>query len=200
MDVLTSHVCAIKMDAECDCLLQLIEYLGAQRYHYARQLLRSIQRHGTKTRRRLKRTSARLKRIINHDEKNSSDMQNNSQTKASGLALEPSTDLATPAILSRNNLHSYRIKIKELRYVLQAAKGDRNQPFIDALGESKDAIGEWHDWEQLITIAAELLDHKPECILLATLRTISREKYEFALSVTNRMHKQYVERNKWSKG
>lgn len=195
MDVLTSHACAIKMDAGCDCLLQLIESLGARRYRFARKLRRSIQRHGAKTRRRLKRTSARLERIIDHDQENPSDMQTDPQAQAAGLARKLSMDLAAPAILNRSNLHSYRIKIKELRYVLQTAKGDRDRQFMDALGESKDAIGEWHDWEQLIAIAAELLDHEPECTVLTTLRTISREKHELALSVTNRMREQYVKRN-----
>ncbi|HVB55036.1 MAG TPA: CHAD domain-containing protein [Candidatus Acidoferrales bacterium] len=196
MDVLTSHACAIKkMNAGCDCLLQLIEYLGAQRYRFARKLRQSIQRHSPKTRRRLKRTSARLERIIDHDQENSSDMQTDPHAQAAGLARKLSMDLAAPAILNRSNLHSYRIKIKELRYVLQTEKGDRDRQFMDALGESKDAIGEWHDWEQMIAIAAELLDHEPECTVLTTLRTISREKYDLALSVTNRMREQYVKRN-----
>jgi CHAD domain-containing protein len=62
------------------------------------------------------------------------------------------------------------LKIKELRYVLEMADGPRNQEFIDRLGEIKDAIGEWHDWEELIAITVEVLDHK------ANLQTVERSE------------------------
>ena len=32
-----------------------------------------------------------------------------------------------------------------------------NQELIETLGQVKDAIGEWHDWQQLLTIARENL-------------------------------------------
>jgi CHAD domain-containing protein len=68
--------------------------------------------------------------------------------------LKLSIELATPATLNRTNLHAYRLKIKERRYVLEMADDPGNQEFIDKLGEVKDAIGEWHDWEELIAIAS----------------------------------------------
>lgn len=60
------------------------------------------------------------------------------------------------------------------------------------LGEVKDAIGEWHDWEELIAIATDLLDHGPGSDLLHRLKTISSTKYEHALSLTNELRKTYL--------
>ena len=56
-------------------------------------------------------------------------------------ALQLSSRLKTPARLAKGTLHSYRLKVKELRYVLQMADAAEHQKFIDKLSEVKDAIG-----------------------------------------------------------
>jgi CHAD domain-containing protein len=108
------------------------------------------------------------------------------------FVLKLSSELASPATLNRKNLHAYRLKIKELLYVLEMANDPGNQEFIDKLGEVKDAIGEWHDWEELIAITVEVLDHKANCKLLREVRAISVQKYENALSLTNKMRRDYL--------
>ena len=62
-----------------------------------------------------------------------------------------------------------------------------NQGLIDKLGEVKGAIGEWHDWEELVTIARDVLDHKANCKVLREVKVITSRKYETALSLTNKM-------------
>jgi len=99
---------------------------------------------------------------------------------------------ATPATLNRKNLHAYRLKIKELRYVLETADDPGNQDFIDKLGEVKDAIGEWHDWAELIAIAGDVLDHKANCKLLREVKAISTCKFQNTLSLTNKMRRDYL--------
>lgn len=74
-----------------------------------------------------------------------------------------------------------------------------NQPFIDALGQVKDAIGEWHDWEELIAIAADRLDHGPACKLLHELKAVSARKYECALSLTNKMRRDFLSSGRFGK-
>ena len=69
--------------------------------------------------------------------------------------IELTVSLKTPPNLNEKNLHPYRLKVKELRDVLRLAHKPTNQKFIDALGQVKDAIGDWHDWEELLEIAAE---------------------------------------------
>lgn len=187
MDVLTSHVLKLRVKGEEDCLTRLAEHLGNQRYKHAEKLRRIIKRYGEKTRGRLKHTRGRFEREI--------DASGNGQSLKSAAAisaLQRSSDLASPLVLNRGNLHPYRIKLKELRYVLQAGEGEGNRKFIASLGETKDAIGEWHDWEELIAIAHDVLDHQPHCAVIDELKRISRDKYESALSTTNKLRAGYL--------
>jgi hypothetical protein len=40
--------------------------------------------------------------------------------------------------------------VKELRSVLQMSEGS-DQALLKALDETKNEIGEWHDWEELLS-------------------------------------------------
>ena len=62
MDVLTAHAVTVHPDQEQDCLVRLLECLGAGRYRHAEQLHTLALKYGAVLRRRLKRTSARLKK------------------------------------------------------------------------------------------------------------------------------------------
>ena len=42
--------------------------------------------------------------------------------------------------------------------------------FAKELGEVKDAIGEWHDWEELAGIATQVIQHK-RCELLVRIHS-----------------------------
>jgi CHAD domain-containing protein len=99
-------------------------------------------RYGAKLRPRLKSTFARLQKLIPNHNKNRSVGRNAAPADAIAFVLKLSIELATPATLNRTNLHAYRLKIKELRYVLEMADDPGNQEFIDKLGEVKDAIAE----------------------------------------------------------
>jgi CHAD domain-containing protein len=189
MDVLTSDLAGVSLEHHRDCQTQLIEYLGVERERRAKQLRHAIERRGATARKRLKRTEKRFDKIAG---KKASSGETG-KTSAAATALDLSADLASPATLNRGNLHPYRLKVKELRYVLQIAEDGANRRFIEALGASKDAIGDWHDWEELIAIAEEVLDKKPGCPVLAELRRISREKYDLAVSATTKMRNEYLE-------
>jgi len=78
--------------------------------------------------------------------------------------------------LDRRNLHEYRLKIKELRDAL-FTRPVPDPRFTDALSQAQDAIGEWHDWEELLSIGKEVLEHGPSCKLLGALKTKSRQKH-----------------------
>jgi hypothetical protein len=90
--------------------------------------------------------------------------------------------------------------VKALRYVLQMGENPDQQRFIEALGRSKDGIGEWHDWVELVVIATEILEHAPQCGLLRRLKSTSEEKYEFALKVTNKMRSDHLRLSKRTRG
>ena len=84
-------------------------------------------------------------------------------------------DLTEPHQLRRSNLHEYRLKVKELRNLLLMAENADKQPFVGHLGQLKDAIGEWHDWEILVAIADDALNHGKNCRLIENLQDSLRE-------------------------
>ena len=137
MDVLTGYASTVKVHQERDCLVQLLEYLGAERYRRAEQLHARMGKYGAKLR-RLKRSLARLQKLIpNHNKKSAGD-RNTAPAEAMAFVLKLSSELAAPATLNRKHLHGYRLKIKELRYVLEMANDPGNRQLIEKLGEIKE--------------------------------------------------------------
>jgi CHAD domain-containing protein len=192
MDVLTSYTSDVDAGEQKNCQVQLLEYLGAKRYRQAKRLKRSMKNRSSAMRRRLKRSAKRLDKIMSADNKKSSVAQSAASAEAMAAAAKLSRELVEPATLNKSNLHPFRLKVKELRYILQMADSPDNRGFINSLGTVKDAIGEWHDWEELIAIASDLDEHGPNCKLVRELKTISDRKYERALSLTNQMRKNYL--------
>ena len=155
MDVLTGFAATLANDDQ-ECLTQLLEHLGAKRLQFAERLRAAVVQKRKKARRRLRRYSG----LVRTDRSRKSASHNLEwAVDATAIALHLSSHLAAWPRLNSSNLHAYRLKVKELRYVLQLAKG-QNTGFVDALGEVKDAIGEWHDWSELAAVANDVLDQR----------------------------------------
>jgi len=129
-----------------------------------------------------------MERIVRDSRKKA---DSTAEPAAAAKTIQLSSELQKPARLTRNNLHAYRLKVKELRNVLQLSNGTRNAKFLKRLGEIKDAIGEWHDWEELIAIAKQQLRHEGPCRLLKHFKATSDSKFKRALSVTNEFRKDH---------
>ena len=190
MDVLTADALTIKEAGEEDCIVQLLEYLGAERSKFARKLRVEIDASGTTLRKGLKKSFKGVEKLLTKAEENPSDTDATPVTMARALQL--STELNSTTSLDRRNLHAYRLKVKELRNVLQLSDHANEQEFVAKLGEVKDAIGEWHDWEQLIEIATPLLDHGASCKVIKHLSSTSKSKYEHAISLVNQLQSNYL--------
>jgi len=117
----------------------------------------------------------------------------NAATELTAKALRLSSELSEPRSLNRGNLHSYRIKIKKLHYLIQFADGDQQKQLAASLRSCQRAIGEWHDFEELVSIAKAQLNHGPGCRLLPALRKISRQKFAAALSLTGQLRRAWTE-------
>jgi len=199
MDVLTAAALSVrtardgqKPDPEQDCAVQLLHYLGAQRYKQARRLHADLRKVGKGLGRRTESISERLvKKMVDRSDAGEKD-QPEASAESMAKAIQVATELSQPPSLNHKNLHPYRIKVKELRDVLRLAKKPGNAEFVETLGEVKDAIGEWHDWEELVSIAGEVLEHGVRCALIAKLKEVSSEKYDRALAVTSKMRKHLV--------
>src|SRR5215467_13952072 len=189
MDVLTSHLAALHSDSDPSCRTQLFEYLGAKRYRRADRLTRLLEADGPALRKELRRVG---KGIAKDTGRNSGNNDRRAHTKQSAQVLELTAGLSEPAHLTRADLHPYRLKVKELRDALRMAGGTADSRFAGGLGQCNDAIGEWHDWEELIAIAEKILGHGPQCPLLQELKEINKQKLEGALAIAERLRTDYA--------
>jgi CHAD domain-containing protein len=118
--------------------VQLLEHLGARRSKQTRKMHTLIGKYGRALRRRLKRTSAHMEKLLRRAQQN----LDGTAPAAMAEALRLSSELSDPPRLDRRNLHPYRLKVKQVRYVLQMAQSSDHAKFVDKLGEVKDVIGE----------------------------------------------------------
>jgi CHAD domain-containing protein len=190
MDVLTANALSARSHGERDCRVQLMEHLGAKRRTYAVNLHRLIEKTGPRLRSDLKQTAKRVEKLLRQADSNTAD--SDAAPVAIAKSIKLATELQRPARLGRSNLHPYRLKVKELRNVLLLSDQGDDQEFVRQLGAVKDAIGEWHDWEELVAIAAKALDHGASCGLIKGLKASCTEKYESALSLAEHLRSHYL--------
>src|SRR6266699_4670261 len=110
MDVLTAHLTTVRVDGERDCLVQLFEYLGTKRYQKAERLHQVLKKYRDTIDKRLKKIARVLEKRMG---------KSSAAKAATSAALQSSTEIATYGSLNRGNLHEYRLKLKELRDILQ---------------------------------------------------------------------------------
>jgi len=186
MDVLTAFATTLSVDEDNECRVQLLEYLGHERFRGARKLHKTISRQKRVAAQSLKRCAATIGRKLNG---------NKGRTRwpadASATAMQLSGELESWPKLNSHNLHAFRLKVKELRYVLQLSGEDGE--FVDALGEVKDKIGEWHDWTELAAIAEEALQHTGRCEVIEEIRATAKRRFEDALELARQLRKRYLE-------
>jgi CHAD domain-containing protein len=187
MDVLTGYAATVRPEGEDECTVRLLEFLGSERRKYAKRLHAEVQRKGSAVRGDLKRTPAIIARLI----RNSGKYQDadNIMPNAAATAVKLAVQLAAPERLGRKDLHPYRLKVKELLHVLQLAQGAGKEKFVDDLRKVKDAIGEWHDWEQLVQLAQDSLNHGNKCRVIGELKRIAKSKYDYAFALTETLRK-----------
>lgn len=85
--------------------------------------------------------------------------------------------------LKRSNIHSFRLKVKKLRYIMQFARRG-NSKAIRALGRVKDAIGLWHDWSELERFAGEILEEGKRSCLVEEIGDVAHHYFALALDAS----------------
>ena len=178
MDVLVGCACSLPTSRKDECLVQLLEYLGERRFKAAAKLHAVISAKREEAFHSLKECSRLIDIHLVHSKENAS------AAVVQALARE----LSDCPRLNKDNLHSFRLKVKELRGVLQLLAGS-DKKFIAALGEAKDEIGTWHDWNVLAAISERVVGRNPACRLQKQVQLISREKLKRAIAVANELRK-----------
>lgn len=192
LDVLTGYVLGLDIKGERDCMVELAETFGMNRAKHVKGLRKLVLNSRSKLRRRLKRSASKLDKLVKEAQECTRHSMPRCVRESTAKPLQLLEKLKTPARLNKANLHPYRLKVKALLYVLQLADRADEQEFVEKLQEVKDAIGEWHDWEELLAIASDILDHGAECKLLPKLKATSEEKYNRALLLTNEMRAKFI--------
>ncbi len=77
-------------------------------------------------------------------------------------------------------LHEVRLELKHVRYAAEAA-GETGMDTVALLKPVQDAIGEWHDWLNLLTTADKVLGSLPGHPLMTILRGKVRGRFHSAL-------------------
>jgi len=188
MDVLMALATTVHPKGEDKCRIQLLEHLGSRRQRYAKRLQIVVKKLRPKTRKALKQTPGLIIRLLRQ---NSIDSDGAVAANAAAAAVSLAFRLAVPPRLTRNNLHPYRLKVKELQNILRLAESGSQARFVTDLEKVKDAIGAWHDLEELANIASEVLNHGRGCQLVAEIKRMAEAKYQHALSAAVTLRKTY---------
>jgi CHAD domain-containing protein len=178
MDVLFSKLCRLSGDSGAQAVIQLGQHLSNLRQRHADRLRHVVRRRGARVRRELKRFACSLE----HSVAGKAHIYEAPQVLAHRLQQWPK--------LTSGNLHEFRIVAKELRYMLQLSNGvpqPRLSARLDALDQTKDIAGEWHDWVELRTVAQDVLDPEADREILRQITAITREKLHQALAAANRV-------------
>lgn len=87
------------------------------------------------------------------------------------------------AKLKTRRLHALRIELKLVRYLAEAdAESPRRETLLETLKSIQDAMGTWHDWEQLKQTAAKYFRDRSSCPLLQEIRALYDAKRSAAVS------------------
>jgi len=79
------------------------------------------------------------------------------------------------------NLHEFRTQCKQLRYLAELGpETPQRETVIAGLVRIQDAVGAWHDRDELLATAVSVLRTSPPAALISTLRTRVADAYRAA--------------------
>jgi CHAD domain-containing protein len=97
-------------------------------------------------------------------------------------------DFSSHTSLKPNRLHEARIQLKKIRYLTELADdSDERKAFLDRLKAVQDAVGEWHDWEELANLAEKRFADRVNCALLREVRALFAARESTAVSSVLRL-------------
>ncbi len=85
--------------------------------------------------------------------------------------------------LKPGRLHEARVALKRIRYLAELAEESPAQKeFIRELKLVQDAVGEWHDWQELTGTAEKRFADRVNCALLREVRALLSARHSAATS------------------
>jgi len=84
-----------------------------------------------------------------------------------------SEEFADRQSLKTSLLHHVRIRLKKIRYLAeQGQESEHQKHFLGEMKDVQDALGTWHDWEELANTAEEQFGDRANCPLLLEIRAL----------------------------
>lgn len=189
MDVLFANALTLS-DPRNDSVARLLEHLAGMRMASARELVDTAAEQRKDACRSLKHFSKQIGKIFK-GMTSSVKAESGDKWHKEDAALKLITGLNGWPELNAENLHSFRIRLKELIYVLQLVR-NADPKFVDALSKVKDQIGDWHDWQQLARIAEETLITQDDHAVLKKIKKIGLKKFNRSLAAANALRTRYL--------
>lgn len=183
VDVLVGNVMALSRNREDDdSMIRLVEHLGEMRIEGARELHQTIAENRKDARRNLKGYSKVVARRL--------EGKKGAVLEAGTVPAALAAELAHWPKLNTTNIHDFRIKVKQLRYMLQLSR-TVDEKIVEALGKVKDQVGDWHDWYELGRIAKQVLDPETDKKALDKIEAIGKARFSQALASANAVREKY---------
>ena len=191
MDVLISHARRMARNSAGDSLNRLVGHLESARNQSAAELERILGRRREAARNKLGQYSKMVKSALTQSDAPGSGQTGQSREGVHSAAMSVVRELGEWPPLDAANIHAFRLKVKELRYVLQLY-ADADPSFVEALGDVQRRIGDWHDWQQLSEIARAVLDAEQDGELLNRIDGITERKLDRALASANALRSRHL--------
>jgi CHAD domain-containing protein len=181
MDVLASKALALSAKRRDAALNRLVKHLSEMRTDGVRELRGALATHRKDARESLKNYSKLVEKQFE-----GRDAVESAAPAPRALANE----LCRWPHLDSVNIHPFRIKIKQLHYMLQLSS-DTDRRLLAALNRVKDDVGDWHDWQELATVARKVLDAEDDTAALKRIDSIGDRKLKQALATANTVRERY---------
>ena len=173
-----------------DSLARLVEQIQIARQHNAVELRRALGRRRDAARQNLKQCSKLVQSALIPVSPAAS-ANGREHDGVHSAAMSVVRELGEWPPLDASNIHAFRLKVKELRYILQLS-ADAGSALTGALGQVQRRIGDWHDWQQLDEIAREILDPERDGALLTHIGRSVKRRLDQALAAANALRGKYL--------
>jgi CHAD domain-containing protein len=193
MDVLLADARKLARYCDGESLNHLVAHLKTARQQNAGGLQHALHHRRKAVLQDLKEYSRFVASVAKHAQSGSRSgaQASRAQEEIHSSAANVMRELGDWKPLDADNLHEFRLKVKQLRYTMQLdAQADSG--LVEALGNVQRRIGDWHDWHQLGEIARQVLVLEQDQALLDRIDETARRRFDRALATANALRGKYL--------
>jgi CHAD domain-containing protein len=193
MDVLLADARKLARYCDGESLGHLVEHLETARQQYAGELQHALHHRRKAVLADLKEYSKFVASAAKHAQSGShaDEKASRAQEEIHSSAMNVLRELGDWQPLEAENLHEFRLKVKQLRYTLQL-DAQSDAALVEALGDVQRRIGDWHDWHQLEQIARQALLLEEDRALLDRIGETVKRRFDRALAAANALRGKYL--------